>query len=480
MLSICRRALALASLVAVLPVVPAAGQTAEPGFIPLIGNPTTVLSVPRLPMPAYLVPYVDPVFGVPCTRITEISGRTLPYPGGGSGSWGADARHNYSKNQPWNSTETLYMIENNGGTPGNVLLDGQTFAPKLQICDSYPQYDDRWHPSPAHPNERINVTGNGRELMWFDVVNCVKTRTWSLPFAVSDLGMGEGNVSREGRYVALSDGNRMFVVDMDPQPPLSPYPNKRIGPAVTIADCGLSGGCAVDWVSVSASGKYAVVSYDGDYPRVYDVDPVTLALTPHALPGTIALCSGGSPAQGHFYNLGHADMTLNPFDNDEDVIIGQEGCGNIGSTVKGKLMGGIVMVRLRDGTITPLTDPTNEAYPHHISTRNLFRPGWVYAGYYREAGARFNDEIIAVKLDGSKTTQRFAHKHSEWISPDCYRCQNHAVPSPDGRRIAWASNWADDCTTCGSLGEIKDYVLDARTAAPDTLGPAARSDLRLR
>src|SRR5207245_4596551 len=90
----------------------------------------------------------------------------------------------------------------------------------------------------------------------------------------------------------------------------------------------------------------------------------------------------GAPAKGILYNVGHADMTLNPFDNDEDVIVGSDQCHNKGSTVAGQLIGAWVMIRLRDGAITALTDPTHEAYPHHASARNNNRPGWVYVDYY--------------------------------------------------------------------------------------------------
>ena len=99
-----------------------------------------------------------------------------------------------------------------------------------------------------------------------------------------------------------------------------------------------------------------------------------------------------------------------------------------------------MMVRLRDGRITALTDPSNEAYAHHISTRNLNRPGWAYVDYFQEDGKRFSDEVIAVKLDGSKAVQRFAHKHS--VFEGCYRCESHVAPSLDGRRMLFASKIA--------------------------------------
>jgi hypothetical protein len=121
------------------------------------------------------------------------------------------------------------------------------------------------------------------------------------------------------------------------------------------------------------------------------------------------------------------------------------------------------MVRLRDGFVTSLTDPNNEAFPHHISTRNLNRPGWAYVSYYPSPGQRFNDEIVAVKLDGSKACERVAHMHSDFNG--CYRCEPHAVPSPDGMRVIFASNWALDCIACPSTSDIKDYVV-MLTGAP--------------
>jgi hypothetical protein len=140
-------------------------------------------------------------------------------------------------------------------------------------------------------------------------------------------------------------------------------------------------------------------------------------------------------------------------------------------------MGGVVMVRLRDGFVTMLTDPNNEAFPHHISTRNLDRPGWAYVSYYPSPGQRFNDEIIAVKMDGSKSVERLAHLHSNING--CYRCEPHAVPSRDGMRVIFASNWATFCGSgCGSTSDIKDYVLAYPAGqVVDVIPPAAIHDL---
>ena len=440
----------------------------------LVTDPSLVFSEANVSRPGYLNPIVDPTFSTQVTRIADDTGfSTSPV----SGTWGADARHVYSKQQPWNSDGTLIAIENrSGGSPSPLFLDGTTYQPKFGPCSSAPFYDYRWHPSPAHAKEMINVDGSGKQLTWYDVVNCVTTRSWTLPITSNyGIGSGEGNPSNDGRFVAIANDSQMVIVDMDPQPPFAPYPNKRIGPVRRLSDCGLSD-CSIDWVSVSSSGRFAVVNYNGDYPRVFDIDAATLALTPHAYPASTPECLSHDPTNGFILDLGHADFALNPFDSDEDVVIGQRSSG-CPSKVNGVPMAGVVMVRLRDGFVTMLTDPTNEAFPHHISTRNLDRPGWVYVSYYPGPGQRFNDEIVAIKMDGSQAVERLAHIHSDING--CYRCEPHAVPSRDGQRVIFASNWATFCGTgCGATSDIKDYVVGTQPGSPaDTIPPAAVTDL---
>jgi hypothetical protein len=430
----------------------------------VLSNPSAVYSVPLTSEPTYLKSFTDPTFGTKLMRIARDPGAsTSPV----SGTWGTDSRHHYSKDQPWSADGVFYCLENRGGgSPSPLLLDGHTFAPLLSVPSSAGLWDYRWHPAKARARLMINVNSSGTELSWVDATTGLKARTWTLPFAVSGFGSGEGNASRDGRFVALASASRLVVVDMDPQQPYAPYPNRRIGPARAIDDCGLAS-CAIDWVCVSASGRYAVVSYEGDFPRVYDIDPNTLALTPHVYPSSTAAC-GRDPAKGYILGLGHADFALDPFDGNADVLIGQRR-SSCPST------GGVVKVRLRDGAVTSLTDPANEAAPHHISTRNIDRLGWAYVSYYKESGKRFSDELVAVKLDGSKAVERYVHLHS--AVSGCYRCEEHGVPSPDGSMIAFASNWAQDCGTgCGSASVIKDYVVTvggAVTDAGDAPRPAA-------
>ena len=459
-------------------------QVVPPGFVGTIMDSSAVFSLPALPRPAYRQTITDPTFGTKITRITGDPGTVISPT---LGVWGTDARHVYSKQQPWNSTGTLITIENRAGGANTspLVLDGETYEPKYTPCDAFDNYDYRWHPSPEHPNVQIAVSRGGTELMWFDVANCRKLRSWTLPFPANyGLGSGEGNVSDDGRYAVISDDSRMVVVDMDPRGNAPAYPFKRIGPVYTWVPCSLKAGdasfCPNGNISISPSGRYIDVKFGSggvscdtlcDMHRIFAVDSA-LTIRPHNMAATSLRCGEfANRPNGWVFPLKHADMALDPFDNNEDVLLGGRAC-------PGSSLGRVVKVRLRDGKVTELTKPENEAGFSHGSARATQRPGWFYVTYTRAStsiGRRFGGEIVAVKMDGSGTVQRFAHYHS---TAGAYRAQAHGVPSPDGRRILFASDWAEGCGSgCGSTSVYGGYVIDARGSG-DTIPPSAVDDLR--
>src|SRR5262245_20110272 len=259
----------------------------------------SVFASPGGARPTYLRRSLDPVFGTVMMRIAGETGTPI---GAVAGTWGADARHVYSKQQPWSADGALILVQNRGGSgPSQVLLDGDTFEPRGAPCKGSPLWDYRWHPSATHAHELINVDKGGRRLDWFDITTCAVTRQWTLPMTVQGFGSGEGNPSNDGRFIALGDQKTMFVVDMDPQPPLPPYPSVRIGPLYSFPACSLNvadpAKYEIDNISVSPSGRYVVVKFGStgidssrDALRVYDVDPVTLALAPHAMSASAMRC----------------------------------------------------------------------------------------------------------------------------------------------------------------------------------------------
>lgn len=412
------------------------------GLIPnLITDPLTIFTIPSIPKPAYLTPFTDPTFHTKLTRIAGNSGSSVSTIGS---SWSADARHHYQKDQPWSIDGKYIALD----TMGGLILDGTTYLP-IKICSG--GSDARWYSGtdPTRLHNRISI--NGTTIKETNVDSCSVVKTINLPINASYFGQSEGNASFDGNFAVANNTTQMVVVNLN---------TGVVGPIKNITDCGMSSGCSTDWASISASGKYAVVSYNGDHPRVYNINPSNLALTARAMPTASVQCSGHNPSLGNIYDLGHADMTLNPFDNNEDVIIGQirSWCP---TTANGVSLGQVVMVRLSDGKVTTLTKPGNEVQAHHISTRNYNRPGWAYVGYYTGSGKRFSNEIIAVSLDGSGTVEHLAHTHSSGAP---YRNEIHAVPSPDGLRVIFASGWDTNCASgCGTSSNPQDYVIDLRS-----------------
>ena len=434
-------------------------------------------SIPPSARPGYLVPTLDPAFHTLVTRIAnDIGTPTDPVPG----FWGADARHVYGTQEPWNADQTLLILQNLvGGSPTRIVLDGRTYAPLFAPCDSAGLFDYRWHPSRTHADELINVSSDGNTLSWIDIVNCVTTRAWTLPITVNyGIGSGNGNTSSDGRFVALGNERGMFVVDMDPQPPFAPWPASRIGPVYAFPPCSLSVttplNCAIGSLSISPSGRYIDLKYSGsddttaDLHRIFEVDPQTLAISPHLMADASLRCGSFQlRPNGWVFPIKHGDLATDPSDGGEDVLVGGRAC-------PGSDLGHVEKVRLRDGRVTPLTDPVDEAPFSHVSARNTDRPGWIYASYFRAPGKRFNEEIVAIKLDGSGEVEEWAHYHG--LTPGCYRCEAHPVPSRDGKRILFASNWAADCSdSCSPVTDVKPFVVrfaDTSDSLPPPPPPA--------
>src|SRR5881394_2347881 len=83
-----------------LPLALAAMLAAQPAPGAVAPQPDTIPDAAR---PGYLVARIDAAFGSLVTRITNDTGQpTDPVPG----VWGADARHVYGTQQPWNADQT--------------------------------------------------------------------------------------------------------------------------------------------------------------------------------------------------------------------------------------------------------------------------------------------------------------------------------------------------------------------------------------
>ena len=75
-------------------------------------------------------------------------------------------------------------------------------------------------------------------------------------------------------------------------------------------------------------------------------------------------------------------------------------------------------------------------------------------------GTALDGQVYALKMDGSNSVERLAFHRSTSAS---FNAQPQASPSPDGRRVIFASDWG----VAG--GPVQAYVVDTRQLCPNGL-----------
>ena len=382
----------------------------------MMDDPLETFDIPNTPRPAYLESTIDPIFGTRLTRITGDPGSDIVTADGAKiGTWGDVAKHHYAKDQPWNADETLIHLSRNvNGSPGDLFLDGETY--QVRFARSVPGHDNRWHP--VDPALKVYVDGNG--IGTFNVYTGAQKviRTFA-EYTRLDMGPWEGNLSYDGKMVALyakrpDGGNDVFAYDLNSN---VKYPVKDLGTT------------SIDWASISASGNYVVIMYGDTDTQVYDL--------------SMGLLSRFTVNHNH-YDLG-LDLA------GEDVAAGIS---------KNSSYDGLVIAhRLKDAAFSALT---TGGYAIHTSTRNNLLPGWAYSSFH-PTRARYRDEIVAISTDGKEAVRRFGHMHNNQTD---YLAEAMPVPSHDGKRVLFSSNW-----NASNGRPVGAYVFDARVACETEPSP---------
>lgn len=331
----------------------------------------------------------------------------------------------YSKRQAWNSDESLLILRS--GMGDTYLFNGQTYQ-FIKILDSVGGEDVFWHPS----NPDIVLYNPDSILYSYNVTNDLVTQIHIFETYTWANTRGEGNPSNDGRYYALvgqrynfETGEVIFhdliVFDLQENQIVStmPLPHEQLND--------------FDWITISPSGNYVVVDYatkeTGRYNgvEVYDQNLNFIWQKP--------------------LGAGHSDLGLDA--SGEEVLIMDVYDDDANLTYINKYS-------LADGTETRLLS-VSPFFDLHISCRAQLRPGWVYISTFDfvgrltddEAGwLPFEDEVFAIKMDGSGTVQRYTHHHSKRYSPSTpdsdnsvYFAEPHATVNRSGTRILFGSNW---------------------------------------
>ncbi len=374
---------------------------------------------PALNKPGYLQTITDPVFGTKITRIVGNPSDSIPnLPGQ---VWPAkEGRHGYSKRQAWNADQSMIFLDRHYP---HIWLDGNTYQPLfIRTFDKgnpdRPRRDLRWSNTEPHIMYYLSSAKGKCSFGKWDVVKDVMTELIDLSaYIYCSFGDGEGNFSADGTkaavYAIKRDSTKViFVADVI---------TKTKQPDIEVT--------TLDNCTISPLGNYIVI--DGDFAGGSDRIQVR-----RASDGKVLWTESRYGVPSHW-----------------DVQVDQNGDEVVAGVAKSSPYDGrVIKRRLSDGKITVLVD---KGYASHTSGRNIKRPGWVYVTYNLRDESKYypyQNEIVAVKLDGSRT-ERIGNIHSNSFT---YIAEAHGSPSPDGLRVIFASDWDS------GVIPIQAYIMDFR------------------
>ncbi|RUM40500.1 MAG: hypothetical protein DSY70_03430 [Desulfobulbus sp.] len=378
---------------------------------------------PTLSKPDYLQPVPDPVFGTTITRITGTPGE--PIPNIANALWADKVlRHGYSKRQPWNSDMSMIFLDRHSP---ELWLDGNTY--EVLFTRHKPGSRVRWSHHEPEIMYYLFSSKNGQSSLgkWNVRADTTEQLVDLSGYTNVSFGKGEGNFTNDDTRVVINgtrvaDGHEvLFIANISTQTKTEDI--DMHGVAVDVQNS-----------TISPLGNYIVIT--GDWGLGPDRLQVRDAAT-----GTILYTETERGMPSHF-----------------DVQVDQDGREVVAGVAKTKAYGvrsGTIIKRvLATGKISVIAD---FKYASHTSGRALGRPGWVYVTYQNRSTSYppYINELVAVKLDGTRI-ERIAHLHAKKFN---YLSESHGVPSPDGLRVMWASDWdREDYPIQSYIADFRDRV----------------------
>ncbi|MCH9813438.1 MAG: hypothetical protein K0U47_05780 [Epsilonproteobacteria bacterium] len=299
----------------------------------------------------------------------------------------------YPKRQAWNSDSSMIFLTENG----NKLLDATNFNEIVKY--KLPYGETKW----AHTNRDIIYHLDGKTFMAYSVERDSSDLIYdfSNDFSGDRIYMGpwEGNIDINDQYVALTGR-----VAGDVKVVIFNIKTEQIVATKIFDDAwsGDHGDGMIDWISMSQSGEFMVVSKRND--GIYSYRRVDLE-------------NNIDQPQYLTFRTEHGDIG---YDNDNEEVYVQLICGGGDSNIHAYRLDGSV-----DYSIIMHTDDFDCS--GHLSTRNYKQPGWAYVS------STALDEVYAVKLDGSESIKRLVTGNKN----NRTQMYHFAVPSPDGTQILW-------------------------------------------
>lgn len=334
---------------------------------------------PSIPsLPTYLLPFTDPTWNTSIVRVSNTAGR----------------RQAYARYQPWNSDGSKALL---GFTSPGRMINGTTYAD----IGSFAQLSGAiW--SNTDNNKLFGVDGSGVNILYSQnattaAITALHTFTGYTAVAIGGdytRSAWEGGISDDDRYMCLTgySGGAPHLISYD------------LVANTVLGDIAAPAG--LDNAQISRSGTYIIVVATGGTRRyVRDLSSYILLTT----------------------TTNHGDNALDGAGNEIYVTNNAPG---------------VVSYLLSSGASTLLL-PAGTAFEYgHTSGRSSLRNGWVYLSVYDNtatAGRKGMDQLVAVKTDGSGEIEVFGFANHTNVGT--YADQPHAVPSRDGTRVMFASEW---------------------------------------
>lgn len=381
------------------------------------------LPEPELVKPLIRQPFFDPVFGTRIVRLTDAKANN---------SQGYVCY--YPKLDPCNADDSRLLIYERGGSWHVYEIDG-TYVGRAPIRNGQTDPQPRWHPT--DPN--IIYWFDADKIMQYDFSTRRTTVIHQFPSYEFITAFDEGNFSADGRLVAFAGRKWPWFTGLQEFQVFDLSSKSRVGRPIE------GTGHEVDWVSMSPSGNYMVIHvgrphgsglWQGlDVYRVAEMEYV-----PH----------------GYFEFSAHADLGFDAAGDEVYVTDSPE-------TPYPDRLRHVEMFRLEDGHKTDLLGMA-WGLSRLVSCRNFAAPGWAIISTYgspehlaESTVHPFDDEIFALKLDGSYEVRRLAHHRSQRFSTGDYSYNNYwdqpnAAISRSGKYILFSSNWRE-------LGAPQDVFL---------------------
>jgi hypothetical protein len=385
------------------------------------------LPTPAVALPDYLAPVVDPSFGTTITRVSDLTAMGVAPGDDGSVRY---LRNAYAKKQAWNSTGTLLLLQMSVPAP---LLDGNTYRFLRMVT---PPANATW--SNTDPNQIFGVRARTGDFVSYDVrTDTSRVEAHFDGYQKISLGDGEGNLSDDDRWVALhgttADGHHDVIL----------FDRATGGRWVRRL------AAEPNWIGMSHSGDYVVVSYDqaGSGPDR----------------GTVVLGRDLGYARTIDRRISHGDLAYDT--TGREVYVAGNDC-SVDAPLEARCTGSAALSAFPlDGSRAfPVIAGSTGYNPHgeHVSGRALARPGWVVVSDYGAPGGGDypgRDQAFAVRVDPAgdparPVTEPFAMLHHR--SDLGYRYAPMASVDQTGTRVIWGSDW-----NLGAAGPVYAYIAEA-------------------